>query len=356
MTGTYPSVIYSSQVNPVANLTGYSGITTDALGNLYHLTGPSLVKLPPPYSGTPTTVASGFSTAYSVAIDGAGNFYVADPSLNTNGEVVKLAPGCTSATASCASVIYAASSHPGPIAVAVDGSGNVFIAQNLTGVFEIPANGGPQFTLYNPPGNSLGGMAVDAAGDLFVPDSGLKQVVEIPAGCTTASCQTLIGSGWASPQDVAVDAAGDVIVGDVALTIGTQIDAGGVVEVPAGCTTAGCQILLWTSGGAYDPSEVAVTPTGQIFFVTDGTPVYEIDQSQPPSVVFGSTSDGLELGPDPVTIQNIGNQALTCSVGSVSTQNFAEVASTCNGSFSLNPSTFCTENFNSSRRVALTVW
>jgi predicted Zn-dependent protease with MMP-like domain len=345
ITGAYPAVTSSSQVTPVANLNGYSGITTDAFGNLYHLNGPSLLKLAPPYNGTPTTVATGFSTAYSVAIDGAGNFYVADPSLNTYGEVVKLAPGCTSATASCASVIYASSSHPGPIAVAVDGPGNVFIAQNLTGVFEIPANGGPKFTLYNPPGNSLGGMVVDAAGDLFVADSGLQHVVEIPAGCTTTSCQTLIGSGWVSPQDVSVDAAGDVIVADVALTIGTQADAGGLVEVPAGCTTPSCQILLWTSGGAPDPSEVAVTPTGQIFFVTDGTPVYEIDQSQPPAVVFGSTSDGLELGPDPVTIQNIGNQALTGSVGSVQTSNFAEVTSTCNNSFSLTPSTLCTENF-----------
>ncbi|MGB9232275.1 MAG: kelch repeat-containing protein, partial [Terracidiphilus sp.] len=345
MTGTYPAVTYSSQVSPVANLTGYSGITTDEFGNVYHLTGPSLVELAPPYTGAPTTVATGFSTAYSVAIDGAGNFYVADPSLNTYGEVVKLAPGCTSATASCATVIYAPSSHPGPIAVAVDASGNVFIAQNLTGVFEIPSNGGPQFTLYNPAGNSLGGMAVDAAGDLFVTDSGLHHVVEIPAGCTNTSCQTLIGSGWASPQDVAVDAAGDVIVGDVALTIGTQVDAGGVVEVPAGCTTAGCQILLWTSGQAPDPSEVAVTPTGQIFFVTDGTPVYEIDQSQPPAVSFGTTNDGLEIGPDPVTVQNIGNQALAGSVGALSAGiNFAELSSTCT-SFSLTPGAICSENF-----------
>jgi hypothetical protein len=219
MTGTYPAVAYSSQVEPVTTLLGYSGLTTDAVGNLYHLNGPSLFKLAPPYNSTPATVADGFTAAYSVAIDGAGNFYVADPEINTYGEVVKLAPGCTNATAACASVIYAPSSLPGPIGVAVDGLGNVFIAQNQTGVFEIPANGGPQFTLYNPPGNSLGGMAVDAAGDLFVTDSGLHHVVEIPAGCTTAGCQTLIGTGWSDPQDVAVDAAGDVIVADFALTV-----------------------------------------------------------------------------------------------------------------------------------------
>jgi hypothetical protein len=134
MTGTYPAVAYSSQVEPVTTLLGYSGLTTDAVGNLYHLNGPSLFKLAPPYNSTPATVADGFTAAYSVAIDGAGNFYVADPEINTYGEVVKLAPGCTNATAACASVIYAPSSLPGPIGVAVDGLGNVFIAQNQTGV------------------------------------------------------------------------------------------------------------------------------------------------------------------------------------------------------------------------------
>ncbi len=347
-TGTYPNVTYSNQVTTVPTLTGYSGITTDALGNLYHLTGPTLLKLPPPYNATPTTVATGFTAGYSVAIDGAGNFYVADPEINTFGEVLKLTPGCTSATASCASVIYAPSSHPGPIAVAVDRTGNVFIAQNQTGVFEIPANGGPQFTLYNPPGNSLGGMAVDAAGDLFVTDSGNKHVVEIPAGCTTTGCQTLIGSGWASPQDVAVDAAGDVIVADVALTIGTQIDAGGVVEVPAGCTTAGCQILLWTSGGASDPSAVAITSTGQIFFVTDGTPVYEINQSLAPSLSFDTTYVGFtsDDSPKSITFQNIGNQTLSAVAPGVAVTDpdFSLAGSgpgNCSATFSLNPGADC---------------
>ena len=117
-------------------------------------------------------------------------------------------------------------------------------------------------------------MAVDAAGDLFVADSGLHQVVEIPAGCTTTSCQTLIGSGWASPQ---VRGGGRRRRRDRSGRRSDSrwhIDAGGVVEVPAGCTTPSCQILLWTSGGAYDPSEVAVTPAGQIFFETDGTPSF----------------------------------------------------------------------------------
>ena len=80
--------------------------------------------------------------------------------------------------------------HPGPFGVAVDGSDNVFIADNPIGVFEIPANGSGQTTIYNPTNSQPTGVAVDGAGDLFISDSGLHQVVEFPAGCGS-SCQTI---------------------------------------------------------------------------------------------------------------------------------------------------------------------
>ena len=72
---------------------------------------------------------------------------------------------------------------------------------------------------------------------------------------------------------------------------------------------------------------------------------FEIVQSQPPAVSFGTTSDGFEIGPDPVTVQNIGNQALAGSVGTLSAGvNFSEPSSTCT-SFSLTPGAICNENF-----------
>ncbi len=312
-TYTSPSnITYSNQVTAVPNLNYGSGMTTDAAGNLYQVSGSNLLKVVP--GGSPTTVATGFSTPYAVAIDGAGNFYVADPSLNGLGEVVKLSPGCASTSSPCASVLYVPAALPGPIGVAVDGSGDVFISDS--GVFEIPAgcsNSGCYISLYSPGGSSRsGGVALDAAGDLFVADSGLKQVVEIPAGCSSAGCQIHVGSGWVGPYSVAVDAASDVIVADPTLTIGGQIDAGGVVEVPVGCTTASCQILLW-SGGAPDPSSVAVNAAGQIFIATDGTPVIEINQSQPVSLNFAATPVGSQSSDSPqtFTVQNIGNQPLS---------------------------------------------
>jgi sugar lactone lactonase YvrE len=316
----FEDVTYSSQVTGVPNLSYSNGMTTDAAGNLYQAVGANLLKVMP--GGTPTTIATGFGSLEDVAIDGAGNLYVADVSINTNGELLKLAPGC--ATASCASVLYAAPSHPGPYGVAVDGSGDVFFTRGTTGATEIPAgcsNSSCYISLYSPGGSSSsGGVALDAAGDLFVADSGLHQVVKIPVGCNannSNNCQTAVGSGWVGPQSVGVDAAGDVIVADPTLTIDGSIDAGGVVEVPAGCTTPSCQILLW-SGGAPDPFFLTINATGQIFVTTDGTPVIEINQPQLPSLNFGTTTAaGTRSSPQPVTLQNIGNQGLSISAMSV---------------------------------------
>jgi hypothetical protein len=340
-------IFYSSQVTQVPNLASPGGgLTTDSAGNLYQVSNPlGLLKVVP--GGIPTTVATGFSAPQGVAIDGAGNFYVADQGLGTYGEVVKLAPGCASPT--CASVVYAASASPGPYGVAVDGSGDVFISGSAIGVLEIPAGcstSNCRIPLYSPgSGSNAAGVAVDAAGDVFIADSGLHQVVEIPAGCTTPGCQTTVGTGWVDPLGVAVDAAGDVLVADFELTIGTQIDAGGVVEVPAGCTNSNCQTLLLTAG-APDPFAVTVSSTGQIFAATDG-PLFEINQSQPPSLTFALTNAGSTStdSPKSVSVQNIGNQSLTGSLSLPDTNNFIENSS-CGNSFTLSPGAICSVGFS----------
>jgi hypothetical protein len=49
--------------------------------------------------------------------------------------------------------------------------------------------------------------AVDAAGDVFIADTGNGRVVKIPAG---NGSQTTIGIGLSAPESVAVDGAGNV--------------------------------------------------------------------------------------------------------------------------------------------------
>ena len=98
-----------------------------------------------------------------------------------------------------------------PEGIAVDGAGDVFVA-DFYGfrVVELPAGGTTQLTL---PFNGLAvptGVAVDNAGDVFVTDGANNDVLELPVG--GGAQMTLPFSGLNLPVAIAVDAAGNVIV------------------------------------------------------------------------------------------------------------------------------------------------
>ena len=58
------------------------------------------------------------------------------------------------------------------------------------------------------------GVAVDGSGDVFIADIDNNQVVEMKADGT----QTTVGSGLFGPRGVAVDGSGDVFIADPATT------------------------------------------------------------------------------------------------------------------------------------------
>ena len=222
----------------------------------------------------------------------------------------------------------------GPYGVAVDGAGDVFIADTYNNrVVEVPAGGGAQTTV----GASLNfpqGVAVDGAGDVFIADTYNNRVVEVPAG---GGAQTTVGTGLSHPQGVAVDGAGDVFIGDY--------DNNRVVEVPAG---GGAQTTVDSGVGVFG---VAVDGAGDVFIgVGSGPQVSEVQRSQPPTFSFASTNVGSisSDSPQSVTIQNIGNQPLNAITPGlvVGGPNFLQVAGSgtpadCNSSFVLTSGETC---------------
>jgi len=307
------------------------GIATDEQGNLYLAnTGESNV-LKVAASGAVTTVGSGFVNPTDVAVDGAGDVFVSDTGLNSpNGEVVEIPAGCSSA--SCQVAVYAPVVHPSPTAVAVDGLGDLFIADDPAGVIELPANGGSLTTIYAPTGTDPDGLAVDAAGDLFVADAGLKEIVKIPAGCTSAACQTTVGSGWSAPRSVAVDAAGDVFVADPS--------PGEVEEVPAGCTTRSCEVVV-SNDNFYG---VATDAAGEVFMSDYGLDeIFKVNQSVPPSLSFDTTYIGNSSNPQYFSILNAGNQTLVNSAIGLTTdfQVTSAISPACSTDFALLPGQEC---------------
>jgi sugar lactone lactonase YvrE/phosphotransferase system HPr-like phosphotransfer protein len=364
-TGQGPAIAFGPGTQSTVNTTGSyplnqpKGVAVDAAGDVFIADTGNQRVVKFAANGTMTTVGFNLQYPQGLAVDGAGDLFIADNNINS-GEVLEVPAGCTNSN--CQKVLISdqtsvsgATTARSELGVAVDGVGDVFFSDFLDGyVAEIPANGSTPTVVYNPgpdykPGFSPNpvGLAVDAAGDLFVADFGLKEVLEIPSGCTNSGCWSPVGTGWVEPEAAAVDAAGDVFVAD---------EAPKVVEVPAGCTLSTCQITV--SGIlAYG---VAVDGTGNVYIPdldslisvpdSDSNQVVVINRSQTPSLSFASTNVGSTSSDSPqsLTIQNIGNRTLSAiSPGlAVSGPNFiqapgASALADCSATFSLTQGASC---------------
>jgi streptogramin lyase len=145
-----------------------------------------------------------------------------------------------------------ASGLNGPNGVAVDAAGYIFITDQYNHRVVKVTPTGTQTTVVTVPGSGANGPfwpAVDGAGDVFIVDSGNHQVVEItPSGVQKA----VPASGLSGPNGVALDGAGDVFISD-------QIN-NRVVEV----TPNGVQTTVPTTGLSV-PAGIALDGAGDVF-------------------------------------------------------------------------------------------
>ena len=85
-----------------------------------------------------------------------------------------------------------------PDGLAMDASGNLFIANSLSGTVVKIVPGGVQTAVPVTGLNAPASLAVNGGGDLFIADSGNSRVVKLPAN----SEQTTVGTGLNSPRPV----------------------------------------------------------------------------------------------------------------------------------------------------------
>lgn len=113
-------------------------------------------------SATPTPVLtmSAPNLPESIAFDHNGNMYLGVPFTSS---VVKVTPDGIQSTVA---------TFPGlnPLGVRLDNAGNIFVAVINSGVWEVPAGGGPARQLASGPG-LWNGLAFDHRGNLFVSES-----------------------------------------------------------------------------------------------------------------------------------------------------------------------------------------
>jgi hypothetical protein len=304
--------------------------------------GPQVSFLP----GSQSTLGSGFSYPFGVAVDGSGNVFVAD---TYNNAVKEIPPGCLSF--SCINTLGSGFAYPWD--VTVDGSGNIFVADYAhNAVKEILAAG--DYTTVNTLGSGFNlpkGTAVDGSGNLFVADYGNNAVKEILAAGGYTTIKTL-GSGFSSPAGVAVDGSGNVFVADAGNNAVKEIlAAGGYTTIntlgsgfssPAGVSVdgngnvfvadvgnnavkeilaaGGYTTVNTLSSGFNGPARVAVDGSGNVSVAdTLNSRVVKLDYSDAPNLSFGSVNVGVSSSEQMVTVQNIGNAPLNISQISAAT-------------------------------------
>lgn len=184
--------------------------------------------------GGPATQAE-LSNAQALALDGAGNLYIADAG-NSTIRKVDAATGNISTLAGNGTASASELNHPD--GVAVDGAGNVFLSDDYNGyVRELPASGGVMLNLAGTGGTSSSqiaspaGMATDLAGNLDFADAGLGRIDKIDArtlGLSIAAGNPLatgqdgfsgdggpaVGALMRTPTAVDFNAAGDLYIAD----------------------------------------------------------------------------------------------------------------------------------------------
>jgi sugar lactone lactonase YvrE len=306
--------------------------------------------------GTQATIDSGLMTPTQVAVDAAGNTYVADPGFPA---VQMFAKGSSTATA-------VGTGLTSPTGVAVDGAGDVFIADSGSGsVVEVP--NGPsglitanQVTLKTGLGTNLQ-LAADGLDDVYVADPANNRVVKlgnvgVAIGDYSQTENDL--TGFNTPSALAVDSSNNLYVADgsnlievtpagVQTTLLTSLSGSttGLAVDPSGSVyvaQAGGTIRIPNESGTLNPADQTMAATNvtspesvaldaqQDIYIADGTAKDVLSISSNASINFGTLSSTSASASSTFTILDDGNSALNIT-GFTGTEDYSGTSTNCTG-------------------------
>src|ERR1017187_7388867 len=246
--------------------------------------------------GGPATAAS-LNYPFSIAVDTSGNLFFTDfnnyrvRKVSANGVITTVAgngtPGYSDYTGPATSASFS------PHGVAVDASGNLFIADGYFRIRKVSASG--IMTTFAGGGNEPGlgdggpatsvslngpwGVAVDTSGNLFITDGGNYRIRKVSA---SGIITTVAGNGtgfsfsgdggpatsatFYDPAGVAVDTSGNLFIADEGNSRIRKVSASGIITTVAGGGTGGLgDGGPATSASLYEPAGVAVDASGNLF-------------------------------------------------------------------------------------------
>ena len=232
-----------------------------------------------------TLVSSGLNFPSGVAVDGSGNVYIAD----TNNNAIK---EWNPATQQVTTLVSSGLSSPS--GVAVDGSSNVYMADyGNNAIKEWSAATHLVTTLVSSGLFSPQRVAVDGSGNVYIAEIGAGNIAIKEWNPSTQQLTTLVSSGLLLPSGVAVDGSGNVYIVDA------ELDA---IEEWSASTHL---VTTLVSSGLVNPGAVAVDGSGNVYFANAGNnPIKE--WSAATQQVTTLVSSGL-VSPQGVAVDGSGN-------------------------------------------------
>lgn len=328
-----------------ASLRGPTGLAFDALSNLFFADTSNNRVRKVDTNGVITTVAGKAARGFSgdggaatnaslsapngVALDPAGNLFIADTSNNrvrkvrTDGTIITLA-GKSSFGFSGDGGAATNAALNSPEGVAIDNFGNVLIADTANNrirevrtngiIVTVAGRGSPSYSgdggaATNANLNGPTGICIDAPGNWFIADMNNSRIRKVDTNGVIATVAGKSGSGFSGdggpatnaslnhPFGVAVDSRSNLFISDSGNNRMRQVIHDGLINTVAGQATAGFSGDggLATLASLNNPAGAAVVGSDQLFFADSGN-----------SRVRTVAVAGPELTLDPVTLASAG--------------------------------------------------
>jgi uncharacterized repeat protein (TIGR02543 family) len=253
-----------------------------------------------PNGGSPIAIYSGtpYMNISDVAIDGSGNLIVAD----AHGSIFRQSPSGGAPT-----VIYSGAPYVTPNGIAVDSSGYIIVSDcGAKSIFRQSPNGGSPTVIYSgAPYVCPGSMTIDASGSIIVVDPNAHGLYrQNPSGGQPTAI--FVGAPYVNPSGVAIDSSGNIIVTDGNGKILRQSPSGGAPTViysgtpyafPDGVAIDSSGNLIvadWNTPGVFRQSPNGGAPT----VIYSGAPYIHPSALR----VYSSTSGQSSLASTSVTV------------------------------------------------------
>ena len=282
-----------------------------------------------PYSVNIFSQPPGFTDvcALSNAFGTVGSANITDITVMCHAAIADVTTFAGSGTPGEKDGVGKAASFDGPAGVAIDASGNVYVAEvairkiTPVGVVTTFANG-PTFGAPVGVDYASGGVAVDSLGNVYVGDLSNSVIRKItPAGVAT----TFAGSGFvgqtdgtgtaasfSAPAGIAVDGFGNLYVADSGNNVIRKITSAGVVTTLAGSGSVGSTDGTGTAASFFQPIGVALDSLGNVYVADYGNGlIRKITQAGVVTRFAGTGKrdgavDSFE-GPTGVAVDSVGN-------------------------------------------------